>query len=180
MEKAKKKSGKAKWIVLVVILICIFAAIGNGGKDTTETKPEPDTQQNIQQEPQQEETSVSSESEKVETGWNTLPSGLELLFSDSVRNDVTGRWRLSSTSSSMVPADYAMEYYNAMFSSDDEIHGIWNATLNTTTCIKVMSGLLFVDTYEYVDGEEHDANLLFSGALLDSKCINLSTGEELE
>lgn len=176
--KEKKKGGKAKGIVLAVVLICIFSAIGNESRDTTEPKPDP--HQEVQQEPQQKETTSNSEPEKIENGWHTLPSGLELLFSNSVRNDVTGRWRLSSTSSSMVPADYAMEYYNTMFSSDDEIHGIWNATLNTTTCIKAMSGLLFVDTYEYVDGEEHDANLLFSGTLLDSKLINLSTGEVLE
>lgn len=176
--RIKKKGRKAKWVVLAVILICIFSAIGNDSRDTTEPKPEP--QQEVQQEPQEKETTSTSEPEKIENGWHTLPSGLELLFSDYVRNDVTGRWRLSSTSSSMVPADYAMEYYNTMFSSDDEIHGIWNATLNTTTCIKVMSGNLFVDTYEYVDGEEHDANLLFSGTLLDSKLINLSTGEVIE
>ena len=48
------------------------------------------------------------------------------------------------------------------------------------TCIKVMSGLLFVDTYEYVDGEEHDANLMFSGMLLDSKIIDKETGEPFE
>lgn len=67
-----------------------------------------------------------------------------------------------------------------MFVSDDEIHGVWNATLGTMTCIKVMSGLLFVDTYEYVDGEEHDANLMFSGMLLDSKIIDKETGEPFE
>ena len=35
----------------------------------------------------------------------------------------------------------------------------------------MMSGLLFVDTYEYVDGEEHDAKIMFSGTLLDSKIL---------
>lgn len=66
-----------------------------------------------------------------------------------------------------------------MFSSPEEIHGVWNATLGTTTCIKAMSGLLFVDTYEYVDGEEHDAKILFSGTLLDSKIVDIATGEEI-
>lgn len=40
--------------------------------------------------------------------------------------------------------------------------------------------MLFVDTYEYVDGEEHDANLMFTGMLLDSKLICRETGEALE
>ena len=101
---------------------------------------------------------------------------MEVFFQDSVRNDVTERWRLSKTSSSLVPSEYAVEYYNEMFSSDDEIHGIWNATLNTTTAISKSGNLLFVDTHEYIDGEEHDAKILFSGVLLSSEIIDLDTG----
>lgn len=116
----------------------------------------------------------------IKPGSYVLPCGMRIQFFDSVRNDVTKRWRYSATSDSYVPADYALEYYNEMFSSDDEIHGIWNATLGTMTCVKMMSGLLFVDTYEYVDGEEHDAKLMFSGMLLDSKIIDKETGEPFE
>lgn len=105
---------------------------------------------------------------------------MDLLFFSSVRNDVTENWRLSETSSSLVPADYALEYYQETFSSDEEIHGIWNATLVTMTWIKMMSGLLFVDTYEYVDGEEHDAKIMFSGTLLDSKILYADTGEPFD
>lgn len=43
-----------------------------------------------------------------------------------------------------------------------------------------MSGLLFVDTYEYVDGEEHDAKIMFSGTLLDSKILYADTGEPFD
>ncbi|MCM1149174.1 MAG: hypothetical protein NC319_03665 [Butyricicoccus sp.] len=114
------------------------------------------------------------------TGQYTLPSGMELYFWDEVRNDVTGKWRRSATSDSYVPADYALEYYQEMFSSDDEIHAIWNATLNTTTRISVSGNLLFVDTLEYVDGEEHDAKLLFSGMVLDSRIIDINTGEPFD
>ena len=48
------------------------------------------------------------------------------------------------------------------------------------TSIKAMSGLLFIDTFEYVDGEEHDAKLLFSGMLLDSQIIDIETGKPFE
>lgn len=107
----------------------------------------------------------------------TLPCGMELQYWDSVENDITDNLRRSATSDSFIPADYAYEYYKNVFSSNDEIHAIWNATLRTTTCIKVVSGLLFVDTFEYVDGEEHNANIMFSGQQLDSRVLDAATGE---
>ena len=64
-----------------------------------------------------------------------------------------------------------------MFSSDDEIHAIWNVALGTTTSISVSGNLLFVDTHEYIDGEENDAKIMFSGRLLDSRIIDKETGE---
>ena len=128
------------------------------------------------------EDPISSDESKesIQSGTYTLPCGMQLLFYDSVRNDVTGNWRRAGTSSSLVPADYAIEYYEMMFSSEDEIHAVWNATLNTTTKISVSGNLLFVDTFEYVDGEEHDAKIMFSGILLDSQILDLETGEPFE
>lgn len=116
----------------------------------------------------------------VKSGEYTLPCGLELSFRDNVRNDKTGNWRYSSTSDSINVADYAIEYYNELFSSDDEVHAVWNATLGTMTRISAYGNLLFVDTLDYVDGEEQDASTLFSGDLLDSKIIDLTTGEPFE
>lgn len=123
------------------------------------------------------ESSSSAVQGNLKSGTYSLSNGVELHFSNSVRNDVTGKWRISATASSAPPMNYAFEYYKTMFSSDEEIHAIWNATLGTTTRILCTNGLLFVDTLEYVDGEEHDANLLFSGMLLDSQIFNASTGE---
>lgn len=116
---------------------------------------------------------------RIASGTYTLPCGMEIQFFDSVRNDVTGNWRRSTTSDSYVPADYALEYYHEMFSSDDEVHSIWNATLGTNTKITIASGILFVDTLQYVKGEEHDAKIMFSGEVLDSKMIDIETGEEI-
>lgn len=126
------------------------------------------------------ETAEPVESDSsIKSGQYTLPSGFSINFSNSVRNDVTGNWRLSTTADSFVPAEYAIEYYRTMFSSDNEIHAIWNATLGTMTRVTVMSGIVFADTLEYVEGEEHDAKLLFSGMLLDSKMFSVETGEEI-
>lgn len=117
---------------------------------------------------------------QIKSGTYTLPCGMKIDFYSSVENDVTGKWRRTATSDSYVPADYALEYYNEMFSSNDEIHSIWNATLKTTTRIFVSNNMLFVDTFEYSKGEEHDAKIMFSGMLLDSKIIDINSGKEIE
>lgn len=102
---------------------------------------------------------------------------MEVFYSSGVINDVTGRWRLSRTTSAESVADHALEYYQQMFSSDDEVHAVWNVTLGTMTSIRTGVGCLFVETHEYVDGEENDAEKLFSGKVLSEKVVNISTGE---
>lgn len=126
---------------------------------------------------EQPEITDISNKDPVKPGRYTLPCGATLFFYDSVENDVTGKWRHADTSDSFVPADYAVEYYNMLFSSDDEVHSIWNAELGTTTSISCSGDQLFVDTYKYVDGEEHDAGIMFSGEHLDSRIIDKETGE---
>lgn len=113
----------------------------------------------------------------VKSGIYTIDN-IEFWFSDSVINDITGRWRISSIASSKDITEYAVDYYNTFFSSDDEIHAIVNFSLNTTTSISApYSGTLDVAVHEYVSGEEHDANALFGGMLLAEYFINLNTGE---
>ena len=179
--KAKKLQGITKGILLGVLF---FVAVGIAPTDKAETDSKQSNEQNPQTvedetEPDESEDPAPEEGADgaIKSGSYTLPCGMELQFYDSVRNDVTGNWRRSATSSSLVPADYAFEYYTEMFSSDDEIHAIWNATLKTTTSISVVFNLLYVDTREYVDGEEHDAKIMFSGELLDSRIIDIETGE---
>lgn len=102
-------------------------------------------------------------------------------FSDSVRDDVTDRWRISTTTTSQTATEFAIDYYNTLFSSDDEIHAIVNFSLNTTTSISVIyQGTLDVIIREYVDGEEHNAKTLFGGMLLGEYFINIETGEITE
>lgn len=113
----------------------------------------------------------------VKSGTYTI-NDIEFWFSDSVINDITGRWRISSIASSKDITEYAVDYYNTFFSSDDEIHAIVNFSLNTTTSISVLyDGTLDVAVHEYISGEEHDANALFGGMLLAEYLINLNTGE---
>ena len=183
------------WVIIVLVLAAIGSSVNSGnGEDKTPSSSVAES--SLAQEPTATPTvaptptntpsptkapETSSQSTTKEPGRYTLPdSGLEINFQTSVRNDVTGNWRLATTSDSIVPAECAVEYYKTMFSSDDEIHGIWNATLGNMTSISVGSGMLFVDTYEYVNGEEHDAKLMFSGNKLMSEVFDLSTGQPLD
>lgn len=190
-KKKEKKHPIFAAITTILVVLAIGSVIGGGdrkGEDTSNGHSESD-----QSVITQDSTSFPNVSSSADTnnpnsseplnspGPCTLPSGFEItLFYSSVRNDVTGNWELSAGASSIPISDHALEYYNAMFTSDDEIHAVWNATLGTMTSIKAMSGLLVVDTFEYVDGEEHDAKLLFSGMLLDSQMIDIDTGEPWE
>ena len=86
---------------------------------------------------------------------------------NSVRNDKTGNWRLSTVATTENIVEYTKSYYENNFSDDKEIHAIVNFTLNTTTKVsKVLDNILSVTVHEYVDKEEHDANELFSGMVL--------------
>ena len=101
-------------------------------------------------------------------------------LTSNVRNDTTGKWRVSECLTDQQPSEWAKTYYDAYFESDDEVHFVINFTLNTSNSLKVLSGELFVDTFEYVKGEEHDANTLGSGMLYHSYRINKETGEVID
>lgn len=90
------------------------------------------------------------------------------------RNDVTGKWRVTIYASNELQKDMAAEYYKTYFESDDEIHALINLTLKTTAKITKGDGdYLYVTTYEYVDGEEHDAKLLFGGMVLTEEKVEI-------
>lgn len=105
--------------------------------------------------------------------------GISFVVSN-VRNDVTGKWRIAKIAENIEMQNYALDYYKKYFKSDDEIHAIVNFNYKTTTCISVMGNLLDVTVHEYVDKEEHDAKLLFSGMVLKEYHVNKDTGEIIE
>ncbi len=139
----------------------------------------PDSLQNQKQE-ENETGTEQMQTEKpvvIKSGSYDI-AGETFQFSDSVINDITGKWRLSLIASSKDTTEYAIDYYNTLFNSNDEIHAIVNFSKNTTTKISVLyDGMLDVTVYEYVDKEEHDANILFSGMLLKEYFINIETGD---
>ena len=163
-KKHIKKPIYKKWWFWVLIIIILIAIIGNSGNKDTDN----DTT----------DISTNVSEQQSEDSQNTNSALDEISFSVSdVRNDVTGNWRISTIADNIDMVDYAIEYYNKYFESDDEIHAIVNFNYNTTTKISVIGNLLDVSVYEYVDKEEHDAKLLFSGMLLKEYHINKDTGE---
>lgn len=141
------------------------------------SSPEPDFDIAFTDEKTNSESSLPETVKPVKSGTYTIDA-IEFWFSDSVMNDVTGRWRISSIASSKDIAEYIIDYYNTLFSSNDEIHAIVNFSLNTTTSISVLpDGTLDVAIHEYIDGEEHDVKALFSGMLLKEYFVNPQTGE---
>lgn len=161
------------WLIVVVILIGIIGSIG--GNDTNNSTEDGVTEEATTQASVEAAPDLKEEfKEKFTTG--------SFLFSSSVRNDKTGKWRIATYNGSNQIKDYAKEYYEAYFESDDEIHFIVNLGLKTTSKITVIGDKLDVSVYEYVDGEEHDATLLASGMLLKQYQVNLSDGsiEEIQ
>lgn len=184
-EKVKKPIYKKWWFwVLVVILV---GGIGSGLSDDKSVAPA--GQGETSSVASVSEPSEISNSDPVETtlgqddnqdekreALNEVLGGSVLLY-ENVRNDTTGRWRTLVFYSSENILDHAVEYYDAYFSSDDEVHFAVNLGLKTTSVMTVGMGMMFTDVHEYVDGEEHDAKTLGGGDLLKQYMVNLETGE---
>ena len=189
------KGQKMKTIFVVVCLIIIAAAIisllPSGKKDTDATTKEAETVSTEPAakmetaEPASDPESESESAKEVEhrSGDEIIGisekdiSDLHLVYYESVIDDVTGKWRLSVMSEDVDIQDYVYSYYNKYFKDDTEIHGIVNLSSNTTARISCVSGMLFVTEYSYVDGEEHDAKLLYSGTPLKSYIVYTDNGD---
>lgn len=117
---------------------------------------------------------ASSETDSSNENSNTVSI---IKFVSSVPNDVTGKWRLSTVSTTCAIENYALDYYKKLFKSDDEIHAIINFTDNTTSCLSIVGGELNVTVHQYITGEENDAKILFGGSVIAQYYINLTTGE---
>lgn len=119
--------------------------------------------------------STAPEAEPAST--ESLPLDGISFRADKVRNDTTGKWRISLIAENIDMSEYALDYYKQYFTDDSEIHFIVNFNYNTTTKIMVMGGDLDVTVQEYVAKEEHDAKMLGSGTVLAEYFVNIETGE---
>lgn len=104
-------------------------------------------------------------------------SEIDINFADKVKNDTTGNWRYSTISEDIDIEVYAFSYYKKYFKNDNEIHGIINFSRKTTARLNVSGNMIFLSLYDYVDGEEHDAEVMFSGTPLVNYIIYIDNGD---
>lgn len=170
---------KKNRIILAVLLSGVMAAspapVLAGSKKDAKQEESKDSKKD------KKDKKSKDKKKEIKAGDYTIDD-IEFTYSPEVRNDVTENWRISTIADSDADVfDYCVDYYKEMFSSDEEIHGIVNFSTNTTSKISVLyDGVLDVCVYEYLDGEEHDAQLLFGGNLLKEDFISVETGEPVE
>ncbi|MCD8364797.1 MAG: hypothetical protein LUC83_03090 [Clostridiales bacterium] len=141
--------------------------------DPDETEP----QQAVEETDETADEETDEDTDEIGTGVYEV-DGISVNYYASVRNDTTGNWRLGVIYDGSDLNTYVVDYYNYFCKDDSEIHGIVNLGTETTVLIsKVMSDTLEISVMEYVDGEEHDANLLYSGSEIERYWINMDTLE---
>ena len=115
--------------------------------------------------------------EDIDINTVTLLDPVHLSPLEKVPNDVTGKWFYTTLNQDIDVIKFAKSYYENNFHDDKEIHAIINRSNGTTTSLKILSGLLWVDVYKYVEGEEKDAKILFGGEWLAEYTVDLDTGK---
>ena len=190
--KSKKGRSMIAIILLLIIAVCIYFIM-----KPEEKKPE-ESEQKVQEETAAESSEPETAAEVADgtdseeaaapevehrTGEEIIGvsdkdiSDLHIVFYDNVNNDVTGNWRLAVISEDVEIQDYIFSYYQEYIKSEDEIHGIVNLGRNITARINMIGGWLMVSEYDYVEGEEHDAKLLYSGTPIQSYIVYTDNGD---
>ena len=158
-----------KHFVVILSAAIAFGACACGGETTekTEEKKHTETAEDVPHRTGDEIVGVSDKN----------ISDLDVTFSDTVRDDKTGNWRLAMASTSEDFLYYAASYYENYFKSDDEVHFFINTTLGTTASVSKMADMLCINVYEHVEGEEHSANNLPEGMSLGQYWVYLDNGD---
>lgn len=180
-EKRKETQGKPfyKKVWFWIIVVIIVAAAAFGSSNETDDPSEDDTSVIASSGPSgatgEESETVTDDALTSESG--NLLADVDITFYDEFRNDVTGKWRKALVLTNSQIQDYAVDYYNTYFQADDEIHIIYDFSLNTVNCLKVFGNELYISITDYVDDEEQDAKIACSGTFLGEYHINIDTGE---
>lgn len=153
-----------------------------GGGTANLATPETDKKDEETQQPETEEQ--TEETAEHRTGDNIVgisDKDITEIYStnyDTVRNDVTERWKcLVLAENNFDVTEYALSCYKNHFDSDETILAVINLTTKTSTSISKVAGNLYVSEYEYVDGEEHDAKIMFSGTHLLDYIVYIDNGD---
>ena len=196
--KGNNKPIYKKWwfCVLIILFIGILLPKDDTNSINTDNTSEVSAQnENVSESKQEENESSETDKEVIqveestpiveEKNENIVGKDFSKISTEKpkkVNDDVTGNWRRMDIIEQADMEEYAVDYYNRNFESDNEIHAIINFTYNTTTCISCVGSQLDVTVYDYVDGEEHSAKTLFTGTKLAEYLVNKSDGaiEKLE
>lgn len=190
-DKEARKEFKGKIIKAGIVVVTVFAVIiiigslNNNNDDVGEAEVNNSEKVNNQDEQKLEgninEVDEEESANEVETSWDDLKGDvvgksakdfLELTSSEprDVRNDTTESWKKSTISESVDILEY-LSSYKDLYMSEGDTHWIINFSYNTTTRIYFTGGLLYIDITEYVNKEEHNADILGTGMLLGSYVI---------
>ena len=181
-EKIKSVAKTLGGFVLLAFISVLIKGFTNSpeGNISNENKEQStiETQDNISNDESNDTNVTTIQRENIIGTSNKYYKDIDTSKPNSVRNDKTGNWRLSTVATTENIVEYTKSYYENNFSDDKEIHAIVNFTLNTTTKVsKVLDNILSVTVHEYVDKEEHDANELFSGMVLADYFVYLDNGD---
>nr|DAS64735.1 MAG TPA: hypothetical protein [Caudoviricetes sp.] len=166
----QKRRSMIAVILIAIIVICIIGIMSK--KPAGDDKPATDKKETV------ESLTLSNNSEKETetTGKSATIDGVDVIFSDNVKNDATGNARLAKVTGEKSVEEYVLDYYKMYFKSDQEVHAIVNYTLNTTACVTSVGDKINVRIYEHIDGEEQDAKKLFTGEKYAEYNVDKETG----
>jgi len=134
--------------------------------------PNSSSSENQEEDPEPRETSIGKSDKDIN---KLTPSPTK---AKPVNNDKTGKLRYSGFGNKGVNlSEYALSYYNNYFESDKEIHAVINFTDKTTTRISCSGGMLFVTVLNYVEGEDYDVDLMFTGDVIKDYIVYLDNGD---
>lgn len=193
---------KRRLVMLMIGLAVGLTACGGSSspkeEPAAETAPaaDPEETEEVQEEPEEEKVEetveetagevpeeTEAEAEVKEAAEAPAPKEdfpYDVTFYKEVRNDKTGRWRMGVMAEPVQVQDIALDYWNHFAESSDEVHVVVNFAYNTTTVINRYGDTLVMDVHEYVDGEEHNADIAGSGQYLGTFTVDCTTGEVTE
>lgn len=173
-----EKKRKVLGVFLLVILVFCIIGIAKPSKKNKDTSIKTQTNNKkteVQSETTLETSLVISTKDEKQNESRDLDS-MRVVFLETVRNDVTNKWRLAKVTGNKSTEAYALDYYKRYFKEDNEVHAVVNFTLNTTARVTYTGGIINVSIYEHVNGEEQDAKKLFTGKKLAEYHIEVATG----
>lgn len=170
-----------KKLLLIMSIMCLSIALcscGDSKHNTDTSTPEEISSPKEMESPIDNMPEVPHRSgEKIVGVSDKDISEISVNFAGKVKNDATENWRYSTIAENIDIEVYTLSYYKKYFKNDNEIHGIINFSRNTTARLNVSGNMIFLSLYDYVDGEEHDANIMFSGTPLASYIIYTDNGD---